>query len=101
MERRLELSAIFHSLTDNVYFQEPENIQMVYPCILYKISDEDTRHANNRPYSSQDEYEVTIMDYDPDSELRKAFRALRLSGVSFDRVMRVDGLNHFYYSLYY
>jgi hypothetical protein len=100
MGERLELSALLHSLTDNVYFQEPENIQMVYPCILYKTSDEDNRHANNRTYSSKDEYEVTIMDYDPDSDLRKAFRDLRIP-CSFDRIMRVDGLNHFIYSLYY
>ena len=101
MGRRLELSALLHTLTDNVYCQEPENIQMVYPCILYKTEDEATTHANNRPYSSQDDYEVTIMDYDPDSELRQAFRDLRISGCSFDRVMRVDGLNHFIYSLYF
>lgn len=101
MDRRLELSALLHTLTDNVYFQEPGNNQMVYPAILYKTSDEDTRHANNRPYSSQDEYEVTILDYDPDSDIRKAFRELRLPGCAFDRVMRVDGLNHFIYSLYF
>lgn len=101
MGRRLELSALLHTLTDNVYFQEPENIQMEYPAILYKTGDEETRHANNRPYSSDDEYEVTIMDYDPDSELREAFRELRLSRCSFVRVMRVDGLNHFIYSLYF
>ena len=101
MGNRLELSTLLHSLTDNVYFQEPENNRMVYPAILYKTSDEETRHANNRPYSSFDEYEVTIMDYDPDSELRQAFRDLRISGCSFDRVMRVDGLNHFIYSLYF
>ena len=101
MGNRLELSTLLHSLTDNVYFQEPENNRMVYPAILYKTSDEETRHANNRPYSSFDEYEVTIMDYDPDSELRQAFRDLRISGCSFDRAMRVDGLNHYIYSLYY
>lgn len=101
MGGRLELSALLHTLTDNVYFQEPENIQMVYPAILYKTDDEDTRHANNRPYSTKDEYEVTIMDYDPDSDLRQAFRDLRITGCSFVRLMRVDGLNHFIYSLYF
>lgn len=101
MERRLELSAILHTLTDNVYFQEPGNQQMKYPAIIYKIDDEESRYANNRPYSEQDMYEATIIDYDPDSDLRKSFRELRLPLCSFDRMLRVDGLNHFIYRLYY
>lgn len=69
---------------------------MQYPAIVYEPSGEIRRHANNDTYSLDDEYQVTIIDPDPDSPLRKAYRML--PGVSFDRMFRTEGLNHFVYT---
>lgn len=99
MERRLKLSDFLHTLCDNVYFQEPENIQMQYPAIVYHPDSENRRHANNDTYHLTDEYQITIIDPDPDSPIRKAFR--RAPMVSFVNSFRRDGLNHFVYSMYY
>lgn len=99
MERRLELSQFLHTFCDNVYFQPPENVQMKYPAIVYTPVDENRKHANNDTYDIVDEYQVTIIDRDPDSPIRMAFRRSRLC--SFSRSFPADGLNHFIYSLHY
>lgn len=94
-DRRLELSALLNSLCDNVYFQEPGDDKLVYPAILYRPVDENRQHANNATYILTDEWQVTIIDRDPDSPLRQRYRMLQ--GVSFDRHFRTQGLNHFVY----
>lgn len=99
MERRLELSELLHTFCDNVYYQPPENIQMRYPAIVYVPDQEDRKHANNGTYDIRDRYQVTIIDQNPDSPTRMALRMSNLC--SFARAYRVDGLNHFVYSLYY
>lgn len=99
MERRLKLSEFLHNFCDNVYFQPPENIQMAYPAIVYSPDSENRMHANNDTYDIKDRYQVTIIDSNPDSPIRMAFR--RSPFCSFSRSFRTDGLNHFIYSLYY
>lgn len=99
MGSRLELSALLNSICDNVYFQPPESVKMRYPAIEYHPDDEVRQHADNRSYLVTDRYMVTIMDYDPDSELRMAFR--QLPGVEFVRFDASDELNHFYYTINY
>lgn len=100
MERRLELSQFLHTLCDNIYYQPPENITMKYPCIVYESDFEDRKHANNSTYNLRDRWQVTVIDQDPDSDIRKALRNSPLM-LSFDRSFRTEGLNHFIYSLYY
>ena len=96
---RLDLSSVLRALTPHVYFQPPENVQMQYPAIVYVPDYENKLHANNGSYSIVDRYQVTIIDPDPDSELRKRFRQLPMC--SYDRAYRSNGLNHFVYSLNY
>lgn len=85
--------------TANVYFQEPENFKMVYPCILYKLDDIYEEHANNSIYVDKERYLVTVMDRDPDGVLRKNVKKLPLC--RFVRHFRADNLNHYIYTLYY
>src|SRR4051812_34274733 len=67
---RLELQTLLESILalPNVYFQPPSNIQMQYPCIVYKRDDSQTDFADNRPYSRTKRYQVTVIDRNPDSE---------------------------------
>lgn len=99
MDRRLELSQYLGTFCDNVYYQPPENVKMKYPAIVYFPDFEDRTHANNDTYNLKDRYQVTIIDRDPDSPIRMAFRRSRLC--SFSRSFRTEGLNHFIYSIYY
>jgi hypothetical protein len=82
-----------------VYFQPPSKDKMVYPCIVYDLDDVDTSHADNEPYTITDQYQVTVIDRNPDTLIRKAVE--KLPRCSFNRKFVVDGLHHFVYKLYY
>lgn len=82
-----------------VYFQEPPEHQMTYPCILYQRDREDKKFANNSPYANTKRYQATIIDEDPDSEIVDKFSALPMT--TFSRHFRVDRLNHDIYNIYY
>ena len=85
--------------TRNVYFQPPESIKLSYPCIVYSISSVDKRNANDSMYKSAVEYEVTIIDPDPDSEILD--RIAQLPYCVMDRHYVADNLNHDSFQLYY
>lgn len=101
MGTRLELQALLEVLlgSRNVYFQEPQNVKMQYPAIVYHLSDIKTRHASNLPYQQTDQYLVTVIDKDPDSEIKAKVQRLPLC--SFERKFVVDKLNHFNFNLFY
>lgn len=99
MGRRLALHDLLLTFCDNVYFQAPENVIMQYPAILYEPADEIREHANNNIYGLTESWELTIIDYDPDSPIRENVRMLPMC--SFDRFFRTQGLNHFVYTLNY
>lgn len=102
MESRLklheELCAIFGSR--NVYFQPPESTKLEYPCIVYEKSRVTRRSANNRQYLSHDQYTVTVIDRDPDSDMEDRIMEY-FPMCSFDRSFSSDGLNHSVLTLYY
>lgn len=99
MDRRLQLSDFLHTLCDNVYFQEPPNTGMKYPCILYAIDDEVVRHGDNRPYIKTDRYLVTTISRDPDSTLWR--QITDLPGSSFVRRYTADNLIHTVINLHF
>lgn len=100
MERRLQLQTLFKSFGfEQVYFQEPSDEEMVYPCIVYHIDDEITVHADNVPYNQTMKYQVTVIVEDPDDPLRKKVSTLPMC--TMQRFFIKDGLNHFVYELYF
>lgn len=101
MAQRLDLHALLVSIlgSNNVYFQPPPNVQMVYPCIVYRRDDIDTDFADNVPYSKRKRYQVTVIDRDPDSETPD--KVLDLPTCIFDRFYTADNLNHDVFKLYF
>lgn len=101
MGRRVELQTLLTSLlgTPNVYFQPPSNLQMKYPCIVYKRDQAQTEFANNSPYKNTKRYSVTVIDKDPDSDIPD--RVARLPMCTFNRFYTADDLNHDVYNLYF
>jgi hypothetical protein len=99
MASRLDLHDLLLTITDHAYFQPPSNIQMQYPCIRYERSNSWTTHADNRQYAHKKQYQVTVIDRDPDSELPDRVEALPYC--SFDRSYVADGLNHYVYTLFF
>jgi hypothetical protein len=89
---------------DHVYYQPPTSMHLKYPCILYKLSGYDKRYANGGRYISWPEYDVTIIDYNPESILQKRFMDLGTDVdsncyVQFNRFFTADNLNHWSYRL--
>lgn len=99
MGLRLDLHHLLEEITTNVYFQPPTNIQLVYPCIIYKRDFADTKFADNAPYNHKKRYMITVIDANPDSELPDKVAALPMS--LFNRFYTVDNLNHDVYSTYF
>lgn len=96
---RLGLSAIFHELCDNVYFQPPESVRLKYPCIIYKRRTGDTTFADDKPYRFEYCYTVTVIDANPDSDLPQKVAMLPMC--KMDRCFTSDNLNHTTFVMYY
>jgi hypothetical protein len=99
MGRRQDLQTLLESIVDNVYFQPPSNIQLVYPCIIYSRDSARTQFADDRPYSFEKRYSVMVIDRDPDSEIPDKVAALPKT--IYDRFFTADNLNHDVFSVYF
>ena len=101
MGTRQELHNILLALlgSNNVYFQPPPTVKMIYPCIVYKRDYAKTEFADNKPYSHKKRYLVTYLDSDPDSDIPEKIAALPTC--VFDRFYTADNLNHDVYKLFF
>lgn len=99
MGLRLNLQRLLEEITPNVYFQPPTNVQLKYPCIVYKRDFADTKFADNEPYAHKKRYMVMVIDQNPDSEIPGKVAKLPMS--TFNRFYTVDNLNHDVYSVYF
>ena len=83
-----------------VYFQPPASKLMKYPCIRYSKSSPDIKRANNKIYMNTNQYEVIVIDPNPDSviadEILSQFAMCRL-----DNRYTADNLNHTVLTIYY
>lgn len=102
MASRLDLHEELCNLlgSRNVYFQPPESVKLSYPCIIYRKSSVYKQNANNQLYMSKPEYEVIVIDYDPDSEIDDRIFA-HFPMCRFVRSYTSDNLNHNLLNLYY
>lgn len=83
---------------DHVYYNPPASIQLVYPCIIVQLDDVLHGHANGKVYKRDNRYSLTIIDTNPDSELRAAVDDLPMT--SMNRSYVADGLWHFAYTMF-
>lgn len=83
----------------HVYYQPPETVKMVYPCIVYEHDYNVAKHADNRPYKNDDVYTVTFITKDPDSSIPDAISQLRTA--SFERRFVAENLHHYVYRIRY
>jgi hypothetical protein len=99
MGRRLQLHQLLETFTENVYFQPPTNIQLKYPCIIYKRDFAETKFADDKPYNHTKRYMVMIIDQDPDSDIPDKVASMPMS--LFNRFYTADNLNHDVYSVFF
>jgi hypothetical protein len=99
MAQRVQLQQLLETFVDNVYFQPPINVQLKYPCIIYKRDFADTKFADDKPYDHKIRYMVTVIDRDPDSDIPAKIAEMPLS--LFNRFYTADNLNHDVYNVYF
>lgn len=101
MHSRIELHQALCAIPGvaKVYFQPPENVKLVYPCIVYSRKDIQNRSANNNVYSQNWFYEVVVIDKNPDSSIVVSLS--KFSGCYYNMHYVSDNLNHDVFTLYY
>lgn len=102
MANRLELHDELCEIlgSKSAYFNPPETVKLKHPCIVYSLAKVDKRNADNRLYKSMRQYELTVIDIDPDSEIPEQLLA-HFPMCSLDRTFKSDNLNHWVLRLYY
>jgi len=98
-QSRLDLQSLLETITPNVYFQPPDNLQIQYPCITYQRYIAKTTFADNIPYAYSERYQVTVIDRNPDSDIPGKLKSLPMC--TKNRFFVVNNLNHDVYDLYY
>lgn len=96
---RSKLQALLKEITPNVYFQPPNGLKLVYPCIFYARDTAETSYADNGPYRHTKRYSVTVVDRNPDSLIPDKVADLPLC--SHNRFFTSDDLNHDVFTLYF
>ncbi len=86
--------------TRKVYFQPPESVKLIYPCIVYSRSSADTEYSDNRMYNMTYQYNVQIISKDPDNDLARTL-ASHFKMCRYMRRFVVDNLYHDNLILYY
>lgn len=100
MGNRIELHNILLTVLPNVYFQPPNNLKMSYPCIVYKKSGIHTIRADNMIYNKTQEYQITIIDKNPDNTYADTILQL-FPNVVLTGFFIFDNLNHTTLNLYF
>ena len=103
LNSRLKLQTLLEEASglpeERVHFQPGPDTEMRYPAIVYSRGREAKQFADNVPYRSAHGYTVTVIDRDPDNDIRTKIAALPYC--SFDRWYANDGLNHDVYTLFF
>jgi hypothetical protein len=101
MAGRLELQTLLETIlgSRNVYYQPPSSIQMKYPAIVYSRSDIKSVMADDMVYITENVYDITVIDKNPDSNV--VAQIAKLSRCRYDRHFVSDNLNHDVFTIIY
>ncbi len=99
MGSRLELHNILLTITPNVYYQPPETVKMVYPCIVYSLTSGNTEFADDRQYMFYKKYTISVIDKKPDGAIQD--EVMKLQRCIFDRRYIAQNLYHDVLTIYY
>ena len=83
----------------NVYYQEPPNTGMKYPCILYSFNSIAVDKADNKPYILTGNWTITHMFKKISYDTIKYNMIYSFLGISFDRRIKTGGVYNDYYTL--
>jgi len=83
----------------DVHFQPGPKTELNYPCIVYTRGTARTAFASNSPYRYTKQYQITVIDRNPDSAIPDRVAQLQLC--THVRWFAADGLNHDIFNLYF
>jgi len=101
-DRRLRLQESLENVleSEHVYFQPPENIKLMYPCIIYSRRLGDSMHADDWMYQYTQTYDIMYISKDPDDGMvQKIMNAI--PGIRYDRHYTADNLHHDMFFAYF
>lgn len=84
----------------NCYFRPPTELNMEYPCIRYDEVNSDLTFADNKIYRLHKEYELTVIDPNPNSQIPDKLIET-MSYIRPGREYYASGLKHFLFTLYF
>ena len=84
---------------ENVFYQPPASVELVYPCIIYTLDNIHTLRADNINYMITPTYEVKIITRNPNNPYLKKM-LMDISTAKFHRRFVNDGLYHDILSVY-
>ena len=91
----------------NVYFEPPKNLQLIYPCVIFKRGADSHRSCDNRIYKLDNAYDITYVSYEPDDQMANVILVGDLTHEPPFKMIRkirhyvAEGLHHDQYKLYY
>lgn len=100
---RAQLQVVLETLLgvpENVYFQPPDNLQMAFPCIVYKRDNASTDFADNHAYRYHQRYQVTHISQEAMSP--DVFgKLVALPMCLYNRYFSANKLHHDVFVLYF
>jgi len=101
MGTRLQLQTLLEAVlgSRNVYFQPPETVKLIYPCIIYSRSSANSTFANDGLYGNHTGYKIIVVDKNPDSLIPGKVALIPMC--KFETHYTRDNLNHDVYNIYY
>ena len=101
MKTRLDMQDLLENVlgSTNVYFQEPPNTGMTYPCMVYKFVKIENNNADNKPYIMTGRWEVHHMYKSVQNDLKEKM-LFAAPYVTFDRRIVTGGVYNDYYVIY-
>ncbi len=84
----------------HLYYQPPENVKLIYPCVIYERSRFHQIRADNKRYRSIPCWSTTLIIKSPqNAPITQLIDGFQMC--SFDRSFTSDNLNHYAYTIYY
>lgn len=99
---RVDLHMILETIlgSKQVYFQRPASQKLVYPAIIYSLSDKVPEYADNKKYISMNRYQVKVISQDSTNTFADDILE-ELPFSSFDRRYVADNLYHDVLDVYF
>lgn len=101
MISREEIQDLLEGILGNgrVYYQEPPNTGMKYPCMVYRFERPKVAYANNKPYIINGRWEVHHMYKSVTNDLVTTM-LFAAPYVTHDNRAKHDGVYNDYYTIY-